>query len=98
MQSIGPLHEEIFHRYPTDYYWTCVQSEWATEILFHPGELKRLEPLWLEHGMLSFSSPDMLRFLGCQVPLSDRIPARFSRPLSTDFKLRQEGASYQAPY
>src|ERR1700732_3970520 len=50
------------------------------------------EPLWLEHGLLSFSSPDVLRFLGQRVPLSGRIPARFARQLTTDFKLRQEGA------
>jgi hypothetical protein len=91
-RGLNPLHSQIFRHYPSDYYWSCFQSEWATDILFRPGELHRLEPLWLEHGLLSFSSPDVLRFLGQRVPLSGRIPARFARQLTTDFKLRQEGA------
>lgn len=90
-ERLNPLHDEIFRHYPCSYYWTCFQSEWATDIMFRPGELKRLEPLWLQHGMLSFSSPDVMRFLGRKVPLSGRIPARFVRPLATDFKWRQEG-------
>jgi hypothetical protein len=90
-EQLNPIHEQIFEKYPSSYYWTCFQSEWATDILFRPGELKRLEPLWLQHGMLSFSSPDVMRFLGQKVPLSGRIPARFARPLATDLKRRQEG-------
>jgi hypothetical protein len=90
-QRLNPLQPEIFRNYPSDYYWTCFQSEWATDISFRPGELQRLEPLWLEHGMLRFSSPDVLRFLGQKVPLSGQIPARFARQLTTDFKRRQEG-------
>src|SRR5262245_18812396 len=75
--QLHPLREEIFGHYPTDYYWTCFQSEWATDILFRAGEVKRLEPLWLEHAMLSFSSPDVLRFLGQKTTLEGRIPIRF---------------------
>lgn len=89
--TLNPLRQEIFRNYPTDYYWTCFQSEWATDILFRPGELKRLEPLLLQHGMLSFSSPDVLRFLGQKVLLSGQVPARFARELTTDLKRRQEG-------
>jgi hypothetical protein len=33
-QRLNPLHEEIFAKYPTPYYWTCYQSEWATDIVF----------------------------------------------------------------
>ena len=40
--------------------------------------------------MLSFSSPDVMRFLGQKVPLSGRIPARFARPLATDLHRRAE--------
>ena len=49
-----------------------------------------MEPLWLQHGMLSFSSPDVMRFLSQKVPLSGRIPARFARPLATDLHRRAE--------
>lgn len=31
-QSLNPLHEEILARYEPRYYWTCYQSEWATDL------------------------------------------------------------------
>ena len=37
VRQLNPLHEEIFANYPTPYYWTCYQSEWATDIVFHSG-------------------------------------------------------------
>src|SRR5258708_2214588 len=30
-QQLNPIHESIFEHYPTNYYWTCHQSEWATD-------------------------------------------------------------------
>ena len=56
--QLNPIREEIFQRYPTDYYWTCHQSEWATDLVFGEASyLKRLMPLLVRHGMLSFSAP-----------------------------------------
>src|SRR2546426_3369152 len=66
---LNPIHAEIFQKYPSTYYWTSYQSEWATDVGFRPGELRRLEPLLLRHGLLSFSSPDVMRFLGKKIPL-----------------------------
>jgi len=64
-QRLNPIHEEIFAQYPTPYYWTCYQSEWATDIVFQSGEqLKRLMPALIAHGLLSFHSSDILRFFG----------------------------------
>lgn len=31
-QQLDPLHKEIFAKYPNEYYWTCYQSEWATDL------------------------------------------------------------------
>jgi hypothetical protein len=95
LQAIGerlnPLREEIFQNYPTDYYWTCFQCEWATDMGFRPGQLRRLEPLLIQHGMQSFSSPDILRFLGRKIPASGLVPAQFAGELTSDLKHRQEG-------
>ena len=88
---LNPLHEEIFRRYPTQYYWSSFQCEWATDILFRPGTLERLAPLLLQHGMLSFSSPDVLQFLGHRINSSGQIPGRYSGELTTDFKSRATG-------
>jgi hypothetical protein len=90
-QRLNPLHKEIFQNYPTDYYWTGFQCEWATDILFHPNTLARLAPLLVEHGMLSFSSADVLQFLGHRVNVSGQIPRNYNGELATDFKSRASG-------
>lgn len=36
-QRLNPLHEEIFRNYPTEYYWSAFQCEWATDILRVPS-------------------------------------------------------------
>ena len=54
---LNPIHESIFENYPTSYYWTAYQTEWATDIVFREKKfLERLMPLLVRHGMLSFSS------------------------------------------
>lgn len=90
--QLNPEHESIFSRYPASYYWTCGQSEWATDMVFRDGDfLKRLMPLLVRHGMLSFGSADVMRYFGRKVNLSGAIPAHFSGTLKTDLKRRQEG-------
>ena len=61
--SSEPTEQEIFRNFPTRYYGTGFPCEWATDIMFRPGTLARLAPLLLEHGMLSFSSPDVMQSL-----------------------------------
>jgi hypothetical protein len=90
-QRLNPLHEEIFRNYPAQYYWSGFQCEWATDILFRPGTLTRLAPLLLEHGMLSFSSADVLQFLGHRINVSGQIPGNYAGELTTDFKSRASG-------
>jgi len=90
-QRLNPLHREIFGGFNTSYYWTVPQCEWATDIVFKPGALERLSPRFLEHGMLSFSSPDVMQFLGKKIRLDGRIPERFDGELTTDFKRRRTG-------
>jgi hypothetical protein len=90
--QLNPEHESIFRRYPAGYYWTCDQSEWATDIVFRQADfLKRLMPLLVRHGVLSYSSADVMRYFGRKVNLSGEIPASFSGTLKTDLKRRQEG-------
>src|SRR6266567_3897478 len=91
-QQLNPIHESLFERYPTDYYWTVYQSEWATDVVFREADfLKRLMPLLVRHGMLSFSSADVMRYFGRKVNQSGTIPAQFGGKLETDRKRRQEG-------
>ena len=91
-QQLNPLHQEIFAKYPTDYYWTCYQSEWATDIGFADGEeLKRLMRALIPHGMLSFNSTDVLRFFARRTTQAGKIPANFHGELQSSYKQYEEG-------
>ena len=91
-RELNPLHEEIFARYPTPYYWTCYQSEWATDIIFRSGEdLKMLMPAIIAHGLLSFDSSDVLRFFGKRTRKTGQIPRNFHGELQTNCKEYEEG-------
>jgi hypothetical protein len=91
-RQLNPLHEGIFEHYPADYYWMVHQSEWATDIIFREaGFLKRLMPLLVRHGMLSFACPDVMRYFGKRVTQSGDIRSDFQGTLEIDFKRRQEG-------
>ena len=90
--QLNPLQESLFQQYPVSYYWTTFQSGWATDIVFDEADfLKRLMPLLVRHGTLSFSSADVMRYFGKRVNQSGDIPANFTGTLETDLKRRQEG-------
>ncbi|MFC1834759.1 hypothetical protein ACFL2Q_08495 [Thermodesulfobacteriota bacterium] len=91
-RTLNPAHEEIFKDFPADYYWTAYQSEWATDIMFRsPKELARLYPSLVYHAMATFSSPDVMRFLGRRVPVQGTIPHAFAGEVVSDLKHRPEG-------
>jgi len=90
--ELNPIHLEIFRAYKVRYYWSTYQSEWATDIVFNDASvLKRLFPHFVHHAMTTFSSPEVMRFLGRKIPLTGIIPARFQGEVVTDIKQRQEG-------
>jgi hypothetical protein len=91
-RQLNPVHDSLFERYPASYYWTGHQSEWATDLVFREGEfLKRLMPLLVRHGMLSYASADVMRYFGRKINQSGAIPAYFNGTLETDLQRRQEG-------
>jgi hypothetical protein len=91
-EQLNPLHQEMFQQYSASYYWTGYQCEWATDLVFRDADfLKRLMAMLVRHGMLSFSSTDVLRFFGKKVNKSGAIPAYFNRTVQTDLKRYQEG-------
>jgi hypothetical protein len=91
-RQLNPLHPEIFQQFPTENYWTCYQCEWATDVVFRRAEfLKRLMKLLVPHGMLSFSSTDVLRYFGKRVTKAGEIPQRFNGELQTNLKQYREG-------
>lgn len=91
-QTLNPLHEEIFQHYPAHYYWTCYQSEWATDLVFEDeAYLKRLMEKLIRHAVLNHSCTDVMRFFGKRVTKGGKIPKSFGGTLEVDLKQREEG-------
>jgi hypothetical protein len=91
-RTLNPAHDEIFKNFPVDYYWSAYQSEWATDIMFRSSkELARLYPSLVYHSVATFSSPDVLRFLGRKIAPEGIIPHAFAGEVVTDLKHRPEG-------
>lgn len=91
-RSLNPVHEAMFQAFPIDYYWSTHQSEWATDILFRDApSLARLYPKLVHHGLTTFLSPDVMRFLGRKIPPSGKLPPRLEAEVASDMKTRPEG-------
>jgi hypothetical protein len=89
---INPVHDQLFARFPVDYYWSVFQSEWATDVMFRSqADLAQIYPSLVRHGMTTFGSPDVMRFLGRPVPVHGGVNRRFRGQVVTDIKDRPEG-------
>ncbi|PYT32166.1 MAG: hypothetical protein DMG57_02940 [Acidobacteria bacterium] len=97
VEKVHPLlFSEMCVNYPMKYFWTCQDSEWATDLMFrNPDQLRRLVPPLLYLGVVSLSSPDVLRFMGKKVTPRGNAAAGLRLPLSTDLKIRTRGARIQ---
>jgi len=86
LDQCHPLHSEICAPLGQGYYWSVAQSEYATDLLFKDARsLAALYPQFLLHGIRSFASPDVLRFLG------QRRPTRCQGQVTSTLKQRPEG-------
>jgi hypothetical protein len=91
-RQLNPIHAQIFHKHPLSYYWSVYQHEWALDVVFHHAtDLRHFYPRWVNHAMTTFSSPDVMRFLGKRITLSGQLRQDFSGEVVTDFKRRAEG-------
>ena len=91
-RELNPLHDEMFQAWPAEYHWSTYQSEWATDIPFRDtGSLARLYPKLVHHGLTTFRSPDVMRFLGRKAPSIGEIPPRLQAEVVSDVKKRSEG-------
>jgi hypothetical protein len=89
-----PLQAQILKPFPNlFYYWSVTQSEYATDLLFEDeDQLARLYPAFVLHGLRTFHSPDIMRFLGHHVPVTTgRVDRRFQGEVRTDVLDRHEG-------
>jgi hypothetical protein len=87
-----PLSEEIRRPLKLSYYWSAQATEYATDIMFKDAQaLAAIYPGLVHHAISSFSSPDVLRFLGRPVPASNMVRGNFTGEVQSDLKRRPEG-------
>ena len=92
LRSVHPEFPAILGRCPMEYYWSVDESEWATDLLFRsPADLARLYPRLVRHGLLTFGSGEVLRFLGRKVPATGRVHGAFQGEVVSDLRHRPEG-------
>jgi hypothetical protein len=93
LDQAHPLHQEICRPLSQTYYWTASASEYATDLLFRDApSLAALYPRLVHHGLRTFASPDVMRFLGHPVPATHgRVRPNFKGEVISDLKHRPEG-------
>lgn len=74
-------------------YWSADETEWATDVMFQtPEALAKLYPSLIRHAISTFSSRDVMRFLGrTRMPSAGGVDIRFQGEVVTDLKYRPEG-------
>ena len=91
-RSLNPRHAAMFAGFPMAYYWSTYQSEWATDIMFgKAATLAHLYPRLVQHGLTTFLSPDVMRFLGRKVPADGNPHGNLQAEVVSDVKRRPEG-------
>jgi hypothetical protein len=92
LDQAHPLHREICRPIAQTYYWTASASEYATDLLFNNAPtLAALYPRLVHHGLRTFASPDVMRFLGRKKTTTGRVPGHFKGEVISDLKHRPEG-------
>jgi hypothetical protein len=90
--QLNPIHRELFGDFDLRYYWSVHQSEWATDIMFRdPEKLAGIYPRFLRHGLTTFASPDVMRFLGRKIPATGNLPPAFAAEVVSRLTKRPEG-------
>jgi len=90
--SLNPAHANIFAKAPLRYYWSVVDSEWASDVMFTSrAALEKVYPQLLRYAFLTFGTADVLRFFGQPVPCSGKVPHRCRHEVSTNVKERVTG-------
>jgi len=89
-KRLNPAAATMFEALPVSYYWSAHHTEWATDVAFRSqAALAAIYPQLTWGAITSFSSPDVLRFLG------RGFNSRFSGQVVSDFKDRPEGIRVQ---
>jgi hypothetical protein len=90
--ALNPIHAELFGPRPYQYYWSVLDSEWASDVMFASrAELQRVYPRLVRYALTAFGVADVLRFFGQPVPASGKVPHHCRHEVSSNLKERLEG-------
>jgi hypothetical protein len=100
VDQFHPVHAEWMPAaFPVSYYWSVEQSEWATDVVFgSAADLAALSPRLVHHGITTFGSHDVLRFLQQKVPARGGVHVQFTGEVLSDLKHRPEGVRIKHAY
>lgn len=91
-QQVHPIQRTIFDAFPLTYYWSCQDSEWASDIMFRsPQALSQIYPHLIRHGMANLSCEQVMRFLGRKEPTVGGRYGTFAGEVTSNLKERPEG-------
>lgn len=92
MRENHPVYAEVFEPLQLHYYWSVSESEYATDIMFKNAQaLARFYPQLVRQGICSFSSADVLRFLGHRINANGQVSGHFQGEVLSDMQRRLEG-------
>jgi hypothetical protein len=91
-RTLNPVHEDMFAKYPARHFWSVIDSEWATDVMFRSrAAVQEIYPRLIPYAVKTFGSAEVLRFLGQPVPASGQVPHRWRHEVVTNLTERVEG-------
>ena len=92
-EACPALNELSMGHLPLRHYWSADETEWASDVMFRSSKaLAELYPSLLRHAMTTFSSSDVMRFLGKEgLPRVAGVHPTFQGEVVSDLKRRPEG-------
>lgn len=85
-RSVNPLHGQLTPEWPLATYWSAQETEWATDVMFRSAqELAAIYPPLVRGAIQTYSSPDVMRFLG------KKLVGQFHGEIQSSYKQRPEG-------
>lgn len=92
LHQVNPALRGIWPAVQLEPYWSAEQSEWATDVAFRSAsDLEALYPRCVQHAMVHFETPDVMRFLGRRTYRNGHLHPNYQGEVVSDVTTRQEG-------
>ncbi len=86
VKALNPLQGGMLPEWPQQTYWSAQETEWATDVMFRTAaDLGAIYPALVRGAIQTFSSPDVMRFLG------KKLVGQFHGELNSSYRQRPEG-------